>query len=722
MWRIGQLAVLLALLGSFVFPAAGADGPALTVDLTGPTHPISPYIYGMNFAAPALGAELNLPLNRWGGNDTSRYDYTIDTSSKGMDYYFSNIPYRIEEGQPTRPLPAESRVNRYIEQNAAWGGDTIVTVPMLGWMPKDESYGCSFHIDIYPLQQAFEPWRDECGNGRYPDGSLIVGNDPTDASRAIDETFVSTWVNYLEATYGSAASGGVKFYNLDNEPMLWFDTHRDVFQGTLGYDGLRDRTYLYGAAVKAADPTALTLGPAGYGWEEYFYSDLDRAVGCFEGSPCTDHIAHGSVGLAEWYLQQMADYETNNGVRILDYFDEHFYPFFVALNNDVSAGMQAQRLRATRFLWDPTFNQQPDNWYVGEAFQMIPRMKQWVADNYPGTKTAITEYNFGALNHINGALTQADVLGIFGREGLDLATLWSPPNSNQPGAFSFRMYLNYDGAGSDFGDVSVTATSGNQDHLSIYAATRTSDGALTLMVINKTGVDRDTSISITGYDAHPAVDVWRYSSSDLTAVVQQPDALYSAGTVTTTFPAESITLLVLSPPPGTSTELLSNGSFESALTDWTTVNPTQDKVKCDAVNPGKVAYSGTCGLMATGTAGVTTKVKQTVTVIAGVSGDSAVIQAWAKGKNLAANVQFKATLNTTGGTQTIKFTLAQGTYGFTSDGTAANLIGDLVSGKVQIIIKPGSGKVFIDDVSLTVNGTRRGGPLAPPLAPAGWRQ
>jgi hypothetical protein len=74
-------------------------------------------------------------------------------------------------------------------------------------------------------------------------------------------------------------------------------------------------------------------------------------------------------------------------------------------------------------------------------------MLQWVATNYPGTKTAITEYNWGALNDITGAIAQADLLGIFGREGLDLATIWSPPNPNpgagappDPGVFAFKMY------------------------------------------------------------------------------------------------------------------------------------------------------------------------------------------------------------------------------------------------------------------------------------------
>ena len=86
-----------------------------------------------------------------------------------------------------------------------------------------------------------------------------------------------------------------------------------------------------------------------------------------------------------------------------------------------------------------------------------------------------SEYNWGGLEAIKGALAQADVLGIFGREGLDLATLWSPPTINQPGMFAFRMYRNYDGQGSAFGETSLQAASADQDKLAVYAAERTSD-------------------------------------------------------------------------------------------------------------------------------------------------------------------------------------------------------------------------------------------------------
>jgi hypothetical protein len=117
---------------------------------------------------------------------------------------------------------------------------------------------------------------------------------------------------------------------------------------------------------------------------------------------------------------------------------------------------------------------------------LIPRLRNW-ADKYyaAGTPIGITEYNWGAEGHINGATTQADVLGIFGREGLSLATRWTTPDASTPTYKAIKMYRNYDGNQSSFGDVSVSAGGPNPDNVAVFAAQRTSDNALTVIVISK---------------------------------------------------------------------------------------------------------------------------------------------------------------------------------------------------------------------------------------------
>ncbi|WP_374565350.1 glycoside hydrolase family 44 protein [Ideonella sp.] len=527
--------------------AWAATGPAVTVDATADLHTISDDIYGMNLVGESLAKELALPVRRWGGNATTRYNWQIDTSNTGSDWYFENIPNAL----PTdgRVLPNGSSADRFVEQDRRTGARSLVTLPMSGWVAKrrppndNHPFDCGFQVSRYGSQQSVDTWDTNCGNGVKPDGSNITGNNPTETSVAIGPSFVQDWVRHLVANYGSAKNGGVKFYEMDNEPELWRATHRDVRPTPLSYDELRDRTWQYASAVKAVDPGAKVLGPSGWGWVAYFYSDLDTAPGGNWWDDPKDRNAHGGVPHAEWYLQQMKAYEQQHGTRILDYLDEHYYPQAAGVWGDnTDANTAVLRLRSTRSLWDPTYT---DESWINDKVNLIPRMKTWVANNYPGTKLAISEYSWGAHGHINGALAQADVLGIFGREGVDLATLWAPPQDTDPAAFAFRMYRNVDGQGGRFGTQGVRATSADQAKLSVYAARRGKKGALTLIAVNKSGTPLSSAITLSHFTPGKNAKVYRYSPANLSTIEHLPGAPVNGGVINAELPADSITMYVV---------------------------------------------------------------------------------------------------------------------------------------------------------------------------------
>ena len=72
--------------------------------------------------------------------------------------------------------------------------------------------------------------------------------------------------------------------------------------------------------------------------------------------------------------------------------------------------MQQRRNRSTRSLGDPTY---VDETWINDRVQLIPRLRTWANTYYyPGTPIGITEYNWGAEDHINGATTRADIYGI----------------------------------------------------------------------------------------------------------------------------------------------------------------------------------------------------------------------------------------------------------------------------------------------------------------------
>jgi hypothetical protein len=524
--------------GSLIPPAN--DGPALSIDVSSGRHSISDDIYGMNFADETLATELRLPVRRRGGNSTSRYNWQNDTSNTGSDWYFENIS---ESSTNPAALPNGSSADLFVEQDRRTSTKSILTIPLIGWVAKQRKeshpYDCGFKVSVYGTQDSVDPWDTNCGDG-LKNGVSIAGNNATDTSIATTTGFVSNWISHLTGRYGTASNGGVAYYSLDNEPMLWSSSHRDIHPQPTSYDELRDRTYLYAPSIKAADPSAQTLGPVLWGWCAYFYSAKDD---CSTG---TDYQTHGNTPFVPWYLQQMKSYQQVNGVRILDFLDLHYYPqeSGVSLSSAGDAATQALRLRSTRSLWDATYT---DESWIGDKVRLIPRMRDWVNSSYPGTKLAITEYNWGGLESINGALAQADVLGIFGREGLDLATLWSPPDVTQPGAHAFRIFRNYDGTGHGFGETSIQAASANQATLAIYAAQRSSDSALTLVIINKTSGSLTSNLSLTGFTLPASTAVYRYSSANLNGIEHLANQPLTASGFSSSFPANSITLLEILP-------------------------------------------------------------------------------------------------------------------------------------------------------------------------------
>ena len=559
-------------------PPPLATAPALTVDAGNETHAISPLIYGMDAYTldPSVITAANLGVVRWGGDSTSRYNYKLDVTSSAGDYYFEN--QAGTDGDGSAAVDGVTAFDALVATNTAAGAKTLGTVPVMGWVARD-STSCSFPLSTYPSQYAVDSTRD-CGDGELPNQSAITGNDPTVTSTAVGPAWAGDWVTALAGKFGTAANGGVAVYDLDNEPTWWDAVHRDVHPLPSTYDEVTQNGMATALAIKTADSTAEVSGPVVDYWWNYFYSKKDIESGWGTG-PCyspwdnpTDRKAHGGTPFLEYYLQQFAANEATNKKRLLDYLDLHTYFAADYQGNSVAfttagdTGEQQTRLNSTRVFWDPTYTDpnypQPNyttdaNYSTScsppaQAPQLILMMQSWIAKDYPGTKTAITEYNWGGQEHINGALAQADILGIFGSYGLDLGTLWGPPNpqTQLPGLMAFEIYRNYDGSNSTFGDQALASTSANQGLLAVYGALRTSDNVVTVVVINKGYGDLNGAVSLPNLTPNGMAKSFLYSNTNLAAIVAQPDVAVTGpvaggttSSVNATFPAQSITLFAI---------------------------------------------------------------------------------------------------------------------------------------------------------------------------------
>lgn len=538
--RPGGFSIVVLMLG--LTHLARGDNPAVTivVDPSRDVHAINPLIYGMAFASEDLVAQLNLPINRSGGNAQTRYNWQADATNRASDWYFESLPNaNTSPGQ----LPNGSSTDRFHEANSLNGCATILTVPMIGYVAKDRTPRCSYSIEKYgPQQDADWQWFPDAGNGVRLDGTRITDNDPLDAHIQVAEAFMGAWVTHLVGRYGTAAAGGVPFYALDNEPGLWHETHRDVRLQAPHDWALVQTSVDYALAIKSADSTASVLGYDDWGWLSLVYSPFDFQYACQTGnwSATPDRVAGGYQFFAAYYLQQMEQAQSVHGRRLLDVFTTHLYPQGGEYSNNESPAMQARRMRSTRCLWDSTY---VDETWINDTIMLIPRMRGWVAAHYPGTMIGVTEYNWGALGYPDGGIAQADILGIFGREGLDIGTLWTTVQPGTPGYNAFKIYTNYDGVGGSFGDLSVHCETPNADQVAAFASIDTSTHSLKVIILSKypTGI---TPITVSVCNSPPLETAQVYQWSGAGLLQPLPDLVAAGSSFTFQAPPYSATLLV----------------------------------------------------------------------------------------------------------------------------------------------------------------------------------
>ena len=307
-------------------PLFAADNPAATinVDANANKHAIDPRVYGLAFATPAQLSDLNVPLNRWGGNNTSRYNWQQNADNRGFDWYFESIAY----GSATAGAEADA----FIGNTKSAGAEPMMTIPTIGWVAKlgaNRSKLASFSIAKYGAQTGADwQWYPDAGNGvSSATGKNITGNDPNDASILTDALFQKAWAQHLVTQWGGAANGGLRYYVLDNEPSIWFSTHRDVRPTGVTMEQVRDAILDYGSRVKEADPNAVVVAPEEWGWSGYTLSGYDQQYGAQNGwGNYPDRAAHGGWDYLPWLLDQLRQQNQATGKRVLDVFSVHYYP------------------------------------------------------------------------------------------------------------------------------------------------------------------------------------------------------------------------------------------------------------------------------------------------------------------------------------------------------------------------------------------------------------
>ncbi len=497
--RLGQTRIrfLCLMLGLWVpasLPAiAACDGksfrtPACKVEPDRDSHRISEEIYGLAAAPDQILHGLRVPLDRWGGNTASRYNWRLGNAwNTGKDWFFENVAVE------------EDAWRQFLKNCRQADALAILTVPLVGYVAKDTT-SSSFSVARYGAQQSTDPYRPDAGNGIRPDGTNVTGNNPLDASVPCGPDCVAAWARTVMKEFPDMVLRGRVIFSLGNEPMLWNIQHRDVHPRPVDYDEILKRFQNMAAAVKQEAPDILIAGPELWGWPAYFQSAADR-----EDGGTRDRKAHGDTPFLPWFLREMRKHDLGTGRRLIDIVTVHFYPQAQGVySDDDSEAVQKLRLETTRSLYDPDYK---DPSWIAEKVDLIPRVRAWVRDYYPGLRVGITEYNWGAEKEMSGGLALADILGIFGRHRLDLACYWTYPSAGTPAYNAYALYRNVDGQGAGFGDVSLgvrwTRSPAVREDLSVYAALEDKTATLTLIVVNRSVQETNLMLDLSRYALGP---------------------------------------------------------------------------------------------------------------------------------------------------------------------------------------------------------------------------
>jgi glycosyl hydrolase family 44/fibronectin type III domain protein len=522
-------------------PIAPTVNVTITIDPT-KTKPISPYIYGINFYSGITGAPPQLTFDRAGGNRWTAYNWETNASNAGSDYLYENDDYLSSS-----TVPAEA-VRSFIAGDQSTGLASLMTVQLQGLVAGDENGPVS--VTSPPDLTRFKQVVDQ--KSTVSSAPFTIAPPATDANVYMDE-FV--WA--LDQKFSGMGIFGTNpthptFVSLDNEPELWNSTHLEV-QGPTAVtsDAYIAKTIPLTEALKDQFPNMVIFGPVHYGFQGIY-----NWQGELSATPS------GANWFPDKYLTTLKTASASYGKPLVDVYDFHWYAEEYDANGNRSISLTGTTLtdaqvqlivQSPRDLWDPTFTDSTNSnpWIYQELgnspINILGRLQAKINAENPGMKISITEYESGGWNHIAGTIAQADNLGVFGAQGLFAANFWPPNGTYSYALAGFRAFRDFDGAGANFGDTSLQATSNNVQNVVVYASSDSATpGRFVFVAINRSTSSQVTAINgqLLSGTAH------LYQMTAASAQGQNPVQPTSIGTMavngsslTITLPALSVTII-----------------------------------------------------------------------------------------------------------------------------------------------------------------------------------
>jgi hypothetical protein len=643
--KSGTASVTVVSPGTFITPAPVTGDVTVAID-SHTTSPISPYVFGVNakYDFYSIGGD-PWPAGTWpkkvieriGGNTTSSLDWRTGYGNFGGDYGYLFADKYVGSA----PLPGLS-FKKFADPPLNDGTAILWTVPILPFVagansgrpldwhnPNQVAATDRFQVNFVPADPN-AVWPNEAKN---PAGA-------TATPKMTGPSYADDFIKWLSVNYPDAEIATDKrvMVCLDNEPDGWswdngakhgwalgWPKGSASYTVRLGQDYHIQRTLDFATAIKDVLPNIDVFGGVFMGyWGLYSLGNL-AAAGAHPGHGVSSDFMDWPSGkpkpgvtfpYLEMWARALNDASSTRGARLVDVLDTHFYhdpcpidvdvcdtvSFRTAFRSacaDTDDNILHSRMQAPRMYWDPSYQGNTEvEWNDGQwglnasktslkaggvPLNWIRRLRDTLA-KYPmgPQKLAVTEYQMGRSGDISGAIAQADILGVFAREGVYAATYWPMTSTQDPGysgsmtkAFAgvsaaFKSWLDYDGNGSGHGDTYASTTiddkarpadpnrpanAPNQtlERITAYASfDDNSSGRMVIVAINK---DLRTTLNVGFAVTHTASfkTVERYQTTGdngVKASITGPSrladiAIQQTNSFNASLPAQSITVFVL---------------------------------------------------------------------------------------------------------------------------------------------------------------------------------
>jgi hypothetical protein len=322
--------------------------------------------------------------------------------------------------------------------------------------------------------------------------------DPSGGSKALVDgdidLFSKPWpadssVAILDNWFGANGKGfnknQLRYWNMDNEADVWNGTHDWAMPTLITSSAFMDRYIELAKKAKAIDPDIKICGPVTTSeWQWFKWANesirIDGKYYCW----------------FEYFIKRCADEEKASGVRVLDVFDIHHYPY-APTDNDALQNHRifydknyvypgANGLKSINGGWDNSINKE----YI---FQ---RINDWLTTYYGqnhGITLGLSEWSPGPNEPNLASVIYATHLGTFANNGVEYFTPWNWFTGMWETIHLYSRYAkNY----------SVSSISSLENTVSAYTTVNNAADSMTVIIVNRDmSSAHNVTVNLTGFSA-----------------------------------------------------------------------------------------------------------------------------------------------------------------------------------------------------------------------------